>query len=174
MPLDTKISDELAQRHRTAVLIVVAMLVTTLVLVALAFVIAPRMSTASGESSIENFLRVFVVLIGVGAVALRRISLAPRRLQDIATLKGTSALIATLQRTTIIVAMLGSDIAVVGFIIALMSGEPFNMILLGLAAVAVILYAYPRRAAWQHIVELTQTENELTVNASKTAKGTIA
>ncbi|GAC1446224.1 MAG: hypothetical protein NVSMB56_02910 [Pyrinomonadaceae bacterium] len=174
MQLDPKISDELARRHRTAVSVVAAMFLAALSFVALSFVIAPRISATSGKSSIETVLRVLVVLIGIIAVGLRRISFAPRRLQDITTLKGTSALITTLQRTTIIVATLGSDIALIGFMITLLSGEPGNALMFGVAAVAVLLYAYPRRAAWQRIVESMQNENELTVSQSETAKGTIA
>jgi hypothetical protein len=166
-----RIAFELARRHRASVSIIVAMLALTLLLVALAFVLAPRIAWTA-NAAVENVLRVLVVLIGLGAIALRRISFSPQRLRDTATLKGADGLLATLFRTSLIVAVLGGDIAIIGFIIALLTGEPFNMLLLGCAAAAVILYAYPRRAVWERVVEMAQSSN-LTVTPKETAKGTI-
>jgi hypothetical protein len=59
-----------------------------------------------------------------------------------------------------------------GFIISLMTGEPIQMLMIGVVALAVLFYAYPRRAAWERVVEAVRSPERVTDTPA--AKGTIA
>jgi hypothetical protein len=118
-----------------------------------------------------TFIRIVIVVMGIGAVTLRRTRFAASRLQDIAALRGISALLATLQNTTVQVAVLGGLIAILGFFLMMLTRDPSNMVFIGIAALAVLLYCYPRRAAWQRVVHGIQ----LAGDANDTpAKGRVA
>jgi hypothetical protein len=166
------IDDELARRHRMAAMTVVSMLGLTLLLVALAFAGVLDFPARPADPFLKGALSIGIVLFGFGAVTLRRTRFASARLQDIAALRGASGLLATLQNTTMLVALAGGAIALMGFVITMNSGDEFDMVRLGLIAVAVLLYAYPRRSAWQRVVDSTRTMNsEL---QQPPAKGTVA
>ena len=75
------------------------------------------------------------------------------RLQDIAALRGLSGLLQTLQRTTIQIACLAGAITLMGFIIAIRTGNEFDMLRAGGVAVIVLIYCYPFRGAWERVVQ---------------------
>ena len=102
---------------------------------------------------LDAAVRITILIFGLGAIALRRTKFTAMRLQDIAGLKGTSGLLITLQRTTIQVALLGTVIAVVGFVATLLTGNPFYSYGGGVVAVAVLLYSYPTRRQWQRTLQ---------------------
>ena len=93
------------------------------------------------------------------------------RLKDIAALGGPAALLEPLSKTTVYVALLAAAVAVMAFVISLITGDPADMIWFGLVAVAVLLYAYPRRSAWQSVLQMTAPSASEDATA---AKGTIA
>jgi Na+-translocating ferredoxin:NAD+ oxidoreductase RnfD subunit len=93
------------------------------------------------------------------------------RLKDIAALRGTTGLLETLQRTTVSVALIGGVISVLGLIFALMTGIGTNVFYPSVIAAAVLLYAYPRRAAWQSVVASMGLETD---EAEQSSKGSIA
>lgn len=141
--------DELARRHRAAARVVVAVFLFTLALVALAG--ASRLSL-DFNPTFANALRLAIIFLGVGAVVFRRTRFSAMRLRDIAALRGASGLLETLQLTTVCVALGGGMVALLGFVISLLTGDWRDMGSMGIIAVAVLLYCYPRRAAWQSVV----------------------
>jgi hypothetical protein len=74
------------------------------------------------------------------------------RLTDIAAVKGISALLKTLQDTTIQVASIGGAIALMGFVITILTADWTNMLRAGGVAAIVLIYCYPFRGAWQRVV----------------------
>ncbi len=161
---------ELGRRHASAVRVVLAVAVFTLLLivVALTGVLAGKVSF---DPTTANTLRFVIVFLGVGAVFFRRTRFAAMRLQDIAALRGTSGLLDTLQKTTSIVALIAAVVAALGFLISVMTGDGTDMLYMGVISIAVLLYAYPRRAAWESVVRAT-SEGE--ADPVRAAKGTIA
>jgi len=161
---------ELERRHSAAVRAVYAAALFTLLLMALALtnVLAGALSF---NPTTANSLRFAIVFLGVGAVFFRRTRFSAMRLQDIAALRGTKGLLDTLQTTTVIVALIAAAIAVLGFLISMMTASGTDMLYLGVIAFAVLLYAYPRRAAWESVVRATAGGEGDPVRA---AKGTIA
>ncbi len=74
-----------------------------------------------------------------------------------------------MKRTTVQVALLGGAIALIGFAITLLTGIFFYMLGAAVIAIAVLLYCYPRRAAWQRVVEAIERTGDAN---SAPAKGT--
>lgn len=162
------VQDELTRRHKAAV---------GFVLSVFAFVVLLALVSYSGlldldlSPSLYGTLRIVIAVFGLGAVVLRRTMFSAMRLRDIAGLGGPSALLRTLHKTTVRVALLAAAIAVMAFAISLATGDPADMIWFGLVAVAVLLYAYPRRGAWQSVLRMTAADQE---PGARPAKGTTA
>jgi hypothetical protein len=157
---------ELESRHAAAARVVQAVALFTLLLIvlALAGVLA---GTLRFDPAAANSLRFVIVFLGVGAIVFRRTRFSAMRLQDIGALRGTSGLLATLHNTTVIVALIGGLIALLGFVISVMTGAGTDMLYLGVIAVAVLLYCYPRRAAWRAVVGAAERGEGDPVRAAK-------
>ena len=161
---------ELERRHSAAANAVklVGVFTLLLVLIALSGVLS---GAVSFDPTAANTLRFVIIFLGVGAIVFRRTRFSAMRLQDIAALRGASGLLQTLQQTTVIVALIAALIAVLGLLISVMTGAGTDMLYLGVIAGAVLLYAYPRRAAWDAVVRALADGDADPVQA---AKGTIA
>ncbi len=146
--------DELTRRHRAALMSVVATFIFTLVLAALALS-EVFIKTPHPDLITEWTLRIAIIIFGSGVIVLRRVRFSPMRLQDIASLRGPSGLLATLQKTTTYTALIAGAIAIMGFFLTLMSGVGTDMIVPALIALAVLIYAYPRLGAWRRVLQLT-------------------
>jgi len=166
------VHDELARRHRAAAMTVIACAALTLLLSVLVFTgVRFALPASVFDPTLAGALWIAILLFGLGAVALRRTKFSSMRLQDIAALRGASGLLAALQNTTVLVALLGGAIAVMGFIIVMITGDKFAMLRAAPIAIAVLIYCYPRRAAWGRMIELDQPTSG---GESPSAKGTVA
>ena len=139
---------ELIRRHRRARFVVIGFLVLDVVLVAIAF-FAANFIYRPGDAAIIMGLWIAILVFGLGAFVLRRTKFMAMRLKDIAAVKGISALLKTLQDTTIQVASIGGAIALMGFAITIRTGDWTNMLRAGGVAAIVLIYCYPFRSAWQ-------------------------
>ena len=161
---------ELARSHAAAsnVVKLVGIFTLLLMLVAVSGVLS---GSVRFNPTSANTLRFVVVFLGVGAIVYRRTKFSAMRLQDVAGLRGAAGLLATLQTTTVAVALIGGLIALLGFVISVMTGFGSDMLYFGVIAVAVLAYCYPRRAAWHAVVRATEGGEGDPVRASK---GTLA
>src|SRR3989475_3836089 len=116
------VMDELRRRNRSAATVVGAFLILDLVLLAIAY-FAGASLYRTGDPSIIMGLWIAILVFGLGAFVLRRTKFAALRLKDIAAVKGTSALLKTLQDTTIQVASIAGASALMGFIITILTGD---------------------------------------------------
>ena len=132
---------------------VLGFLALTLILVGIAFWVA-RLVTHQGDPGLVMALWIAILVFGLGALVLRRTRFAAMRLKDIAAVKGTSALLKTLENTTIQLACLGGAIALMGFIITTRTSDWFDMLRAGGVAVIVLIYGYPIKSAWQRAVTM--------------------
>lgn len=163
--------DELARRHRTAMMVVSGMLVLRLALIGIAFAASNFLYRPSSDPTLKKLLWVLILLFGLGAFPLRRTRFNALRLQDIAALRGLSGLLATLQGTTIQIAFIGGAIALMGFILSMLTGEPLDMLRAGGVALVVLIYCYPRKSAWQSVVRRIEQTGEV---GAQEVKGKIA
>jgi hypothetical protein len=171
--ISSSAESDLVRRHRVAAMVTRAFIVLTVALIGVAFTgRAPVIRQGNADPVLVTFIRIIIVVMGIGAVTLRRTRFTAMRLQDIAALRGISGLLASLQNTTIQVAILGGLIAVLGFFLMMLTVDPSNMVFIGIAALAVLIYCYPRRASWRRVVHGIQLAGD--ANDTPATKGRVA
>ncbi|MDQ2938246.1 MAG: hypothetical protein M3R67_12185 [Acidobacteriota bacterium] len=163
----TNVRSELVRRHKTTSRTVLALLVAVVLLCVLALVTKKHLPQQNNPS-LDIMVRITILIFGLGAVALRRTKFAAMRLQDVASLKGPTGLLITLERTTLRVAFLGAIISAMGFVATLLTGNDFYTYGAGLVALAVLLYCYPVRTAWERALQQFSPGSERP-EASKTS-----
>jgi hypothetical protein len=151
-------------------MVVAAMLLVTVSLIA-ASLLASESLHRPGDPSLAMALWIAILIFGLGSFALRRTRFQTMRLQDIAALRGISGLLAALQGTTIQIAFIGGAIALMGFIVMIMTGNKYDMLRAGGVAVIVLLYAYPQRSSWERLVKAIEKTGDAD---AATAKGIVA
>jgi FtsH-binding integral membrane protein len=146
-PTSPEAQAELTRRHKSAATTVVGLLVATLLLSVVAF-LADAYLIDKPNPPLDIAVRIVILFLGLGAVMWRRTKFQPMRLQDIAGLGGATALIKTLEKTTVQIALLGAAIAAIGFIATLMTGNERYSYWSGAIAVVVFIYSYPTKSSW--------------------------
>jgi len=150
-PLSASLQEELRSRHKSTATTVLSLLVAVILLCVLALV-SQKFLTQRNNPSLDMAARISMLIFGLGAIALRRTRFAKMRLEDIAALRGASGLLITLQKTTLLVAMIGVAVALIGFVATLMTGAPLYTYQAGVVAAAILLYGYPVRSSWEQAV----------------------
>src|SRR5205085_10814951 len=164
---------ELQRRYRSAVGAVTAMFALTALLVVLAFSgVLPRLPSSLYNTILYGTLWIVVLFLGLGAIVVRRARFNAVRLEAIASLRGSLGVLITLQRTTVIVALIGGVIALRGYALTLLTADTTSMRNAASIAIAVLFYCYPRRTAWQRVIAATQPPDGLA--AEPTATGSPA
>jgi len=159
-PNPARLQNELERRYRTATLIIAGFLVLNLALLAIAYFATDRIFRPGAPSTIMG-LWITVLIFGLGAFVIRRTRFAAMRLKDIAALRGMSGLLKTLQDTTIQIACIGGAIALMGFVITILTGDWTNMLRAGGVSVIVLIYCFPFRGAWQRVVRQLDQDDDL-------------
>jgi len=155
--LSAELQTELARRQRKASLVVLAFLGLTVMLVMIAFW---AVQENRPSDPFVMALWITILVFGLGAIVLRRTRFAAMRLKDIAAVKGSSALLKTLEVTTIQIACLGGAIALLGFIVAVRTGDWVNMLRAAGVAAIVLMYCYPVKTSWQRAVSLLGADSD--------------
>jgi hypothetical protein len=150
-PKVPEVDNELVRRHAATARTVVALLIGVALLCVVTY-LSKRFLTQRNNPSLDIAVRISILILGLSSIALRRTRFSAMRLQDIGSLQGPVGLLATLQRTTIQVALLAAVVALIGFSGTLFTGNAFYTYAGGVVAVAVLLYAYPVRRAWDAAV----------------------
>jgi len=149
------LQNELTRRHRTATLVVAGFLVLDIALVAIAFFAIDRIfrpGDPARDAGLVMGLWIAVLVFGLGAFVTRRTKFAAMRLKDVAAVKGLSGLLKTLQDTTMQVACIGGAVALMGFVITILTGDWTNMLRAGGVSAIVLIYCFPFRSAWERVV----------------------
>lgn len=142
---------EIGKRYQITSLIVVGQIATTIMLIVIAWLIAPKVDLAITEQTTFG-LWVLIILVVVGVFLLRRILFNWEKLRNINSGKGVKGLLAILQTYTILLGILTEVIAIVGFLISVMTGNKFEMFRAGAIALIVFMIIFPRKKVWETIV----------------------
>lgn len=145
------IQDELSRRHRSATMVVLFFLALDVILVVIAYFGAERIFRPA-DPKIAMGLWIVILICGLGVFVLRRTRFSAMRLQDIAAVKGTSAMLRTLHGTTVQVASIAGAIALMGFVITIITADWTNMLRAAGVSVIVLFYCYPFKSAWNRAV----------------------
>lgn len=150
-PNSAQIQDELGRRHRSATLVILVFFALDVLLLVIAYFAAERIFRPA-DPGIAMGLWIAILVCGLGVFVLRRTRFSAMRLKDIAAVKGVSALLKTLEGTTIQVASVAGAIALMGFIITIMTGQWWDMLRAAGVCAIVLIYCYPFRSAWERTV----------------------
>src|SRR5215210_1506958 len=99
----TDIQGELDRRHRSATMVILFFFALDIVLVAIAYFARERIFRPANPS-LAFGLWLVILVCGLGVFVLRRTRFSAMRLQDLAAVRGVSALLQSLQGTTIQIA----------------------------------------------------------------------
>ncbi len=148
----------LDSRFRLAVIIVAALGLSTLLYILIGGAFAPAMP--HGEYVWLNSINLAVlVLVSVLVLLfLRRLFLAPKRLEAKAR-SGINAVLGSLYLASLSGAVLGDVVGIFGVVGSLMTGIREYSWRLGIAALMMIAYSFPRRGEWHKAVALIEGEN---------------
>lgn len=144
-------SVEFEKRYRTTAIIVGVQILSVLGLIVIAWIVIAN-SDNSMTSGSQTTLWFFILFIAIGSFLVRRFLFNWDRLKNTAVLKGISGVLQTLQINSILLGALGEIIAVMGFILATMSGNKWEMFRAGAIAMVVFLANFPRKKTWDKIV----------------------
>lgn len=145
------IQEELNNRHRAATTVVLIFFALDVVLLAIAYFAATKIFRPA-DPKIAMGLWLVILVCGLGVFVLRRTRFSAMRLQDLAAVEGISALLATLQGTTIQIASIAGAIGLMGFIITIITADWSNMLRAAGVSVIVLIYCFPFKSAWERTV----------------------
>lgn len=143
--------NEFEKRYRTTTIVIAFQIFTVIVLIVAAWFAAQSSNNSVSDQTLTT-LWVAVLFIAVGAFLARRMLFGWERLKNVVLLKGVKGLIQTLQTNSIILGAIGEIIAILGFLIALLSGNKWEMFRAGAIALVVFLANFPRKSVWEKIV----------------------
>ena len=160
------VKGELARRHAVTARTVLALLIGVVLLCIVGY-LSKKFLTPQINPPLDMAVRISILILGLSSIALRRTKFSAMRLQDIASLQGPIGLLATLQKTTIHVALVACVIALIGFAGTLFTGNDFYTYAAGIVAIAVLLYAYPVRRAWETALMRFASDNKSSDSSTK-------
>ncbi len=161
----------LRARYRLTALIVAALGVSTVLYVIIGWAFAPAMPRGDYEWLASSHY-IIVGLVGFTSVAVvfwRRFYLAPVRLLK-AGQQGVNALLGQLYLCSLVGAVLGDVIGILGVVASLVTGNREYSWRLGIAALLLIAYSFPRRGEWERAVAELEMEKTAQPAASRSAE----
>lgn len=160
----------LSARYRLTALIVIALGISTVLYVLIGWAFAPSMPRANYEwLSNSHYILVGIVFVAsLVTVFLRRFLLTPTRLRS-AGRQSIGALLSQLYMAALIGAVIGDVVGILGVVASLMTGNREYSWRLGIAALLLIAYSFPRRGEWERAVAIMEHEKSGSPDPHKTA-----
>lgn len=141
----------LEKRYRSTFFIVLAQILAALIIVFVSLFLVPKIETSNISQDLTT-LWIVILFIAIGSFVLRRLFFSWDRLKNIALLKGVSGLLGTLQTNSVILAFLAEIIAIIGFLIAIFSGNSLDMLRAAAISTVVFVVNFPRKSVWKKII----------------------
>ena len=150
--LNRNLGPQVAAAHRTALMIVMSLAMSVGVFIAAGLLLGPRVPETKTTITPVPFYAM-AIFFALGSIIFSRTQMHRIRLQAVALRRGPEGLIRHFVTTTIVSAALAEIIGVLGLVGSMLTGESDIVVRLGVVALAIIFYNYPRRGAWQKAVE---------------------
>lgn len=150
-PAPEKIENELARRHKSAVTTVVSLAIATVLLSVVAY-LGREYLTPRSNPPLEMAVTISILFLGIGSIVWRRTKFAAMRLQDIGALHGAAGLLATLEKTTIQLSIIGAAIVVIGFATTLVTGNEGYTFRAAAISLVVLAYSFPTKSSWNRVI----------------------
>lgn len=141
----------LEKSYRTSAIVIILQILTMLVLTVVAWFVVAYPSVEVSEQT-STALWVAILFIAVASFVLRRMWFSWERLKNVALLRGISGLFSSLTTNTILLASFGELIAIMGFLVATLSGDKFEMFRAAAISLIVFLINFPRKSIWKKVL----------------------
>lgn len=152
-----KNSNNWEQVFQTTSWIVLVQIIITLVLIVLGWFFATSIDNSVNQRAI-SLMWMTIILFVIGSFVLRRILFSQKYLEKSVQ---ENKLLLTLQTNTVFLSLIGILIAIIGFLIASLSGNKFEILRAGAISLLIFIFNFPRRPVWQNIVgQLFKVSNE--------------
>lgn len=141
-----------AAAYRTAMIVALALTGSIVLCIVIGLIILRTRSAVSRDELLIPFYGGAAVF-ALGALAFRRIQMQGARLESVAARRGVTGLIGHLVTTTLISGALAEVVGLFGLMLSLLTGDLTHVIRLGVVALAVSVYNFPRLRPWKQAVE---------------------
>lgn len=149
---------EFDKRLKTTSNIVIVQIVSVLGLIGVAYFVAERVNNSVSDQAILLMWAAIILLIAV-VLVLNKVLFSRKSLKTTFLEKGSSGVLADLQIKTIFICLVVEIIAIIGFLIATLSGSKFEMFRAGTVALVIFLFNFPRKGNWQQILTNLESIN---------------
>ena len=141
------------RKYGTTAIVFLSQIVFSIVLTVVAAVMVRGRSETDSANANVTAIWVLIIFIAVGALLARRFFYSWERLKNTKLLRGQDGLLQTLQTNAILLGTISEFVAILGFVITIMSGSAYDMIRAEAVALITFLINFPRKSVWSRIVE---------------------
>jgi hypothetical protein len=149
--------DRVATAHRTALTLVLAFAMSIVIYAGVGVLILD-MRRMNPRADLPYAFYAAAAILAIGSIIIRRAQLHRMKLEVVAA-RGVEGLIKHLLNATILAAAMAEIIGVLALVVVFFGGGQSDVIRLGVVALAVSIYNYPRRTAWQQLVDYYSAAN---------------
>lgn len=146
--INEKVANDLEKVYQTTSIIVSIQIFSTIILIIFGWFFAAITDISVSERAISLMWGTIILLVVVSFI-LRRVLFSMERLKQNAQSK---KLFIALQNNTVFLGLIGVIIAIIGFLVATLSGNKFEILRAGVVSLVVFLFNFPRKIFWQKIV----------------------
>jgi nitrate/nitrite transporter NarK len=141
------------RKYGTTAIVFLSQIVFSVVLTVVAAVIIRGRSETEAANVNITAIWVLIIFVAVGALLARRFFYSWERLKNVKLLRGPDGLLQTLQTNAILLGAISEFVAILGFVITIMSGSVYDMVRAEAVALITFLINFPRKSVWSRIVE---------------------
>ncbi len=143
------VKGQVMRAHRPAELLVFVLAFSIAVYTIIGLFVVSTADAGGEASSFRIPFFVAALFLSLGSIALRRTQFRWVRLQAVARARGVAGLLRHLSSMTIVSAVLGEVVGMLGLLTSFLGGTRNDVIILGVIGLIVTLSCYPSRAAWE-------------------------
>ena len=147
------IEARVAEAQRRASLLVMAIAASIVLYVAIAlYFVSLRQPRGLTEQTRYGFY-IAATFLAFGSIFYRRAQMRRIRLEVVTGLRGIKGLLKHFFQVTVVSLMMADLIGIMALLVSFLGGDQNDIVRFGVVAIAVALYTYPRRRAWQQAAE---------------------
>jgi hypothetical protein len=135
--------------HRRASLFLTAIITSVLIYTVIALFLLSRQPARAFSDQTRISFYAAAAFLALGSIFYRRTQMRPIRLEVVTGLRGIKGLLKHFFQVTVVSVAMADLIGVLALVVSFVGGDRGMVLRLGVVAVAVTLFAYPRRRSWQ-------------------------
>jgi hypothetical protein len=149
--LPATLNSQVSAAHKTALIIVLTFAMSIVVYMGVGL-LKLNLKGANVQAQLPFPFYGGAAALAIGSILVRRALLHRTKLEVVAVTRGMEGLIKHLLNSTIIAAALAEVIGLLALVVAFFGGDQNDVIRLSLVGLAVLVWNYPRRSAWERAV----------------------